>query len=64
MVRENNEKKMEETKVLMVKKLHEKEENLYRVQKEREEKWKEKSNDERMKIIDKKENVDRIMKVQ
>ncbi len=41
----------------MISKLHSKEENLIRVQKERQEKLKVKCNDERMKIIDKKENV-------
>lgn len=38
----------------MLRKINKKEENLHRIQNEKEEKFKEKSNDERMKIVDKK----------
>lgn len=55
---------MEKYKNQMLKKLESKEENLHRVQKEREEKLKEKYNDDVIKRVDKKENVQRIMKVQ
>lgn len=60
----NNEKRMEETKMEMIKKLNSKEQNLQRVQRERQYKMKLKQNDEVMKRTDKKENVQRIMKVQ
>lgn len=47
-----------------MKKLEEKEENLLRVQKQKQHKMLEKHNEEIMKQVDKKENVERIMKVQ
>lgn len=48
----------------MLKKIEAKEENLMRVQKTREERLKEKHNEEIIKRTDKKENVERIMKIQ
>lgn len=50
----NNEKRMEETKMEMIKKLNSKEENLERVTKEREYKMKLKQNEDIMKRTDKK----------
>lgn len=55
---------MEEYKHVLLKKLEEKDENLHRVQKDREHKMLEKHNEEIIKRTDKKENVERIMKVQ
>ena len=64
MIRENNERMIEERKHEMMSKLNEKDKSLYRVQEERKQRMKEKYNDDLIKRTDKKDNVERIMKVQ
>ena len=55
---------MEKYKLDLKKKLQSKEENLARVQREKEQRMLEKHNQDIIKRTDKKENVERIMKVQ
>ena len=55
---------MEEYKHELMKRLDEKEENLSKVQKKRQHRMLEKHNDDIIKMTDKRENVERIMKVQ
>ena len=55
---------MEAYKHELMKRLDEKEENLSRVQKQKEKRMMEKHNEDMMKLTDKRENVERIMKVQ
>ena len=55
---------MEDKKHFMLKKLEAKEESLVKVQKSKEEKMKEKHNEDIIKRTDKRDNVQRIMKVQ
>lgn len=63
-MRENNERQMEDYKHGLVRKLEGKEESLQRVQREKEHQMLFRHNDEVIRRTDKKENVERIMKVQ